>query len=195
VRLLAATKSVDAARVVDAIQAGIRLLGENRVQEAERKRSSIPAGVEFHMIGHLQSNKTRKAVALFDCIQSIDSVKLARAVGEEASRAGRIMDVMLEVNLEREESKSGFPEEGLRAGFGEIEAITGLRVIGLLSIPPVTEPEEARPHFRRLRQLGAELFHQRPHELSMGMSHDFETAIEEGATIVRIGTGIFGERN
>ncbi|MEW6365113.1 MAG: YggS family pyridoxal phosphate-dependent enzyme [Acidobacteriota bacterium] len=195
VRLLAATKMVAPERIREAIAAGIDLVGENRVQEAESKRGAISKQVEFHMIGHLQGNKARRAVTLFDCIESIDSLDLARKVAAEKARAGGTMRVMLELNLGGEDSKSGFEEDDLRAHFEKIRQLEGLTVKGLMALPPYVEPEEARPYFQRLRRLGEELFGRESFELSMGMSHDFEVAVEEGATIVRIGTAIFGERH
>ena len=194
VKLLAATKSVDLPIVIKAAEEGIRLIGENRVQEAERKKAVIPANVKFHMIGHLQSNKVRKAVALFDCIQSIDSLKLARCIGEESSRVGRQMPIMLEVNIGHEASKSGFLQEELCESFSDLKRVPGIIVCGLMSIPPAFDAEDARPYFARLQKLGQMLFGGEAHDLSMGMSHDFEVAIEEGSTIVRIGTAIFGGR-
>ncbi len=182
-------------RIREAIEAGINLVGENRVQEAESKRSAVPKHVELHMIGHLQSNKAKRAVTLFDCIESIDSMDLARKVAAEKARTGQTMRVMLELNVGGEDSKGGFAEEELRAHFDEIRRLDGLAVEGLMALPPYVEPEEARPYFQRLRRLGEELFGRQPFELSMGMSHDFVVAVEEGATIVRVGTAIFGERH
>ena len=195
VGLLAATKSVAPEHIREAIEAGIDLVGENRVQEAETKRGAVPKHVELHMIGHLQGNKAKRAVSLFDCIQTIDSLDLARKVAAEKARAGQKMRVMLELNVGGEDSKSGFAEEDLRAHFDEIRRLEGLALEGLMALPPYVEPQEARPYFQRLRRLGAELFGDQPFELSMGMSHDFEVAVEEGATIVRVGTAIFGGRH
>lgn len=193
--LLAATKTVDPSRIAEAVGGGVRLIGENRVQEAEAKRAHIPRDVSIHMIGHLQCNKARKAVALFDCIQSIDSARLAAAVAAEVVGRGQRVRVMLEVNLAGESTKSGFTEDELRRAFPGIMAIEGLQVEGLMAVPPLGSPDESRPYFVRLRRLAAELFGDGPVALSMGMSHDFEVAVEEGATIVRVGTAIFGERN
>lgn len=193
-RLLAATKSVPPEKIVEAVEAGVRLIGENRVQEAEAKRAALPADLELHMIGHLQTNKAKKAAELFACIESVDSVRVARAVADAAQRRGTVFPVLLEVNIGHEASKSGIGEDGLRSALEEIRAIAGIRVAGFMAIPPIGEPEQSRPYFHRLRELGRRHFGDRAHELSMGMSHDFEVAVEEGATIVRVGSAIFGER-
>jgi len=188
--LLAVTKVFPAQAIRDAYALGLREFGENYVQEFEGKAPEVSAlgGARFHLIGHLQSNKTKKAAELFDVIQTVDSPKLARRLNE----AGRALDVMLEVKLSDEEAKSGAaPEE-----VGELIAAVGecsrLRLRGLMTMPPWSDdPEAARPIFRRLREL-AELHGLKG--LSMGMSHDLETAIEEGSTCVRVGTALFGKR-
>lgn len=193
--LLAATKSVDPTSIAEAVAAGVKVIGENRVQEAESKMSGLPEGVEYHMIGHLQSNKVRTAMKLFDCIQSVDSTKIAQLVASEALRLGHARRVLLEVNVAGEASKGGFSPEELRRDFDEISEMKGLMVEGLMTIPPAVDPEAARPYFADVARLARELFGDRPAQLSMGMSHDLEVAIEEGATIVRVGTAIFGVRN
>lgn len=193
-RLLAATKSVPPERILEAVDAGVRLIGENRVQEAEAKRAALPPDLELHMIGHLQTNKAKKAAELFACVESVDSARVARAIAEVAQRRGAVFPVLLEVNIGGEESKNGIGEDELQAAIEEIREIAGLRVEGLMAIPPIGEPEESRPYFRRLREIGRQCFGGAAHELSMGMSHDFEVAVEEGATIVRVGSAIFGER-
>ncbi len=192
--LLAATKSVDSTSIAEAVSAGVKIIGENRVQEAESKMSDLPEGVEYHMIGHLQSNKVRTALKLFDCIQSVDSKKIAELVAAEALRLGHARRVMLEVNVAGEASKGGFAPDDLRRDFDEISEMKGLMVEGLMTIPPAVDPEAARPYFKQIAGLARELFVDRPAQLSMGMSHDLEVAIEEGATIVRVGTAIFGVR-
>jgi hypothetical protein len=204
VRLVAVTKTVEATRVREAIEAGIMTFGENRVQEAQRKISSlgsqIPDQVEWHLIGHLQRNKARYAVRLFELIHTIDSIRLAEEVNRQAKRMGKIQRVLVQVKLSEEETKHGVSESGLSALIERIEGLDNLRLEGLMTMPPFFEdPEMTRPYFRRLRELRDEInasriTHHPLSELSMGMSHDFEVAIEEGATMVRIGTAIFGER-
>ncbi len=194
VKLLAVTKSVEAEGILAAVEAGLRMFGENRVQEAERKREKMPDGIEYHLIGHLQSNKARKAVELFDCVESVDSLELARRLGNEAARRSRNLPILLEVNIGNESSKSGFDVADLEREFAEMRCVPSLLVQGLMCIPPASEREEARRYFSNLRTLGDRLYGAEPFELSMGMSHDFEDAILEGSTLVRIGTAIFGER-
>jgi pyridoxal phosphate enzyme (YggS family) len=190
ITLLAVTKVFPAAAIREAWEAGLREFGENYVQEFEGKAPEVGglAGARFHLIGHLQSNKCRKAAELFQTIQTVDSAKLARRLNE----VGRPLDVMLEVKLSPEDAKSGAGEEGLP---GLIEAVSGcanLRLLGLMTMPPWSEDVEAsRPYFRRLRELAKK---HGLRQLSMGMSHDLETAIEEGSTCVRVGTALFGKR-
>ena len=192
VLLLGVTKTVPPEDVDTAVAAGLITFGENKIQEAKAKVPVVSGRARWHFIGHLQSNKAREAVALFDLIQSVDSVKLAGELDKWAAQAGKTQPVLLEVNIAGEASKHGFRPEDLLASLAEIQRCTHLEVRGLMTIPPVVdEPEKARPFFRRLRQLRDQLGLP---ELSMGMSHDFEIAIEEGATIVRIGAAIFGER-
>ena len=199
VRLVAVGKRQPADRIREAAEAGVSDFGENYVQEAEEKIRACP-GLEWHMIGKLQGNKVKKAVSLFSWIQTIDSARLLSEVSRRCGEAGKVMPVLVEVNLGEEPSKSGIlPDElpGLVEGAG---ALPGVRVAGLMAIPPIAEsPEESRPWFARLRELLAAARESGPAgremtELSMGMSHDFEVAIEEGATMVRVGTAIFGER-
>lgn len=201
IELVAVTKTLAGEALRAAYEAGVRHFGENRVQEWEAKRREV-AGLEgqiCHLIGHLQRNKARRAVALFDRIDSLDSLALGQKVEEYAAEAGRLVPVLLEVHLSPEPAKSGIEPESLdRLG----EAVLGfahLDWLGLMTVPPWSEEgEPARPYFRRLRELaeGLRTRFGRPLEvLSMGMSHDFEVAIEEGATEVRIGTAIFGRRS
>jgi pyridoxal phosphate enzyme (YggS family) len=193
ITLVAVTKSVQPARIEQAIAAGLTVFGESRVQEARAKIPLLPGRARWHMIGHLQSNKARDAVALFELIHSVDSVKLATELNKWAERAGKTQPILLEVNLSGEASKFGFKPEDVEAALEQINKLPRLEVQGLMTIPPFTQdPQQARPFFRQLRQLRDRLG--LPH-LSMGMSHDFEIAIEEGATILRIGTALFGERN
>ncbi len=191
VRLVAAAKTMPAARVRAAIDAGIEDVGQNYVQEALRVREAIDAPVRWHMIGHLQRNKAARAAVAFDVVQTVDSVALGRALARRATAAGRTISIMVEVNLAAEESKHGVAPVALAALADELRGEDGLRVEGLMCIPPAASGEETRPYFRRLRELGDATGLR---ELSMGMTGDFEVAIEEGATIVRIGTAIFGPR-
>src|ERR1051325_6584454 len=168
----------------EAYEAGLRDFGENYVQEFEAKAPQVSdlVGARFHLIGHLQSNKSRKAAELFSVIQTVDSAKLARRLDE----AGRTLDIMLEVKIAAEEAKSGADPAELPALVGAVRATQHLNLIGLMTMPPWSDDAEpSRPYFRRLRELAVQF--QLPH-LSMGMSHDFEVAIEEGATFIRVGT-------
>ena len=175
-----------------ALSAGQAIFGESKVQEAKAKIPLVSGRAHWHMIGHLQTNKARDAVALFDVIHSVDSVKLAEEVHTWAERAGKTQAILLEVNVSGEASKFGLKPEDLKSTVAEINRLPRLDVQGLMTLAPfVEETEKARPYFRRLRELGEALGLR---ELSMGMTHDFEVAIEEGATMVRIGTAIFGER-
>lgn len=191
ITLLAVTKTFPPEVVLEAHALGLREFGENYVQEFERKAPAVRGleGARFHLIGHLQSNKSRRAGELFDVIQTVDSPKLARRL----DALGRPLEVMIEVKLSPEETKSGCAPEDLPALMDEIRACPNLRLTGLMTMPPWSDdPEASRPFFRRLRAL-AEQHGLRG--LSMGMSHDLEAAIEEGATIVRVGTALFGPRS
>jgi len=202
VTLLAVSKTFPPEAVREAYAAGVRDFGENRVQEAETKVPVLAdlakAGLRWHLVGHLQSNKARRAVALFEWIESLDGVDLARRlarVGEETARAVR---ALVQVDLAGEDAKSGLPEAELMAGLEAMRGLAPLRVEGLMVLPPYfDDPQAARPFFRRLRELRDQALAAgllAGGELSMGMSHDLEVAVEEGATIVRVGTAIFGER-
>lgn len=198
VTLLAVTKTQPPQMVEAAAKLGLSLFGENKVQEAKAKIPLCPGRVRWHMIGHLQSNKCRDAVALFGMIQSVDSLALAEEINKRADAAARSMPILLEVNIVGEASKFGYPPARLLEQLKAINDLPRLELQGLMTIPPWTPlPEKVRPAFRRLRELKTEceqiLGAPLPH-LSMGMSGDFEVAIEEGATIVRIGTALFGER-
>ena len=190
ITLVAVSKVKSASDILAAYAAGQRHFGESYVQEFEAKSRELPDLPEavFHMIGKLQSNKTKPASALFDVIQTVHGIKLARRLND----AGKPLDVFLEVKLSDEATKSGLSEDELPAVKEFVESCANLKLRGLMGMPPWSEdPEQARPHFRRLRQLGER------HALaglSMGMSHDLEVAIEEGATLVRVGTAIFGKR-
>jgi pyridoxal phosphate enzyme (YggS family) len=190
VRLLAVTKVFGPEAIRDAYAVGLREFGENYVQEMELKGPAITdlTGARFHLIGHLQSNKTKKAAQLFRSIDSVDSVRLARRLDAEATP----LDVMIEVKLSAEESKSGAAESDLPEIVDVVRASSSLTLRGLMTVPPWSEdPELSRPYFARLRALAAQY---RIPELSMGMSNDLEVAIEEGATWVRVGTALFGRR-
>lgn len=201
VKLLAVTKTVPAEAIKEAIDAGIRLVGENRVQEAEKKiktlKDEIPETVSWHMIGHLQKNKAKAAVRLFDLIESLDSIDLAERIDRYAREAGKIQKVFLQVKLSPEETKTGIPPEDLERDIERYFNFKNLLPLGLMTIPPYSvDPEDSRPFFRKLREL-KDVLERRGFslpELSMGMSGDYEVAVEEGATIVRVGTAIFGER-
>jgi pyridoxal phosphate enzyme (YggS family) len=190
VKLLAVTKVFGPEAIHDAYALGLRDFGENYVQEMERKTASIAelTNARFHLIGHLQSNKTKKAAQLFSSLDSIDSVKLAQRLDGES----RAMDAMIEVKLSEEETKSGANPEDVPAIVDAVRSSRNLKLVGLMTVPPWSEdPELSRPYFARLRALAGR--HQIP-ELSMGMSNDLEVAIEEGATWVRVGTALFGRR-
>ncbi len=200
IRLLAASKSQGIAEIRAAADAGIRLFGENYVQEAKSKTGAIDQPMEWHMIGHLQRNKVKAALDLFSLIQSLDSVELARVLDKEGKKRGRMVRAFVEVNLGGEESKSGIDKDKVASLLREVENLSHLRVEGLMTIPPFREePETMRPYFRELKELQTELKGLKiPNvdlkELSMGMTHDYPIAIEEGATLVRVGTAIFGAR-
>jgi len=192
VKLVAVTKTVSAAIIRDAFGCGISDFGENRVQEAQSKiedLADIRPHVTWHMVGHVQSNKARLAAALFDIIHSVDSVKLARHLSRHVIRP---LAVLLQVNVSEEETKNGFAIEEVDDAVKEINKLPNLEIKGLMTIaPPVDDPEDVRPFFRQLRNIRDSLGLE---HLSMGMSDDFEVAIEEGATLVRIGRSLFGER-
>ncbi len=192
VLLVGVSKSVDLERIRRALAAGLPALGENRVQEAKEKIGALGRPVPWHMVGHLQTNKARDAVVLFDLIHSVDRLDLAQELHRRAVAAGRVVEVLVQVNLSGEATKGGFGADQLKGALEALAWLSGLRARGLMTIPPpVEQGEQARGWFRRLRELrdAAGLEH-----LSMGMSDDFEVAVEEGATMVRVGTAIFGPR-
>ncbi len=192
VLLIAVSKTMDVARVRQAIEAGVAALGENRVQEAREKIEALGRPVPWHLIGSLQTNKARDAARLFDWVQSVDRFELAQELSRRAHAAGRTLNVLLQVNLGDEPQKGGVAVAELKRLHEVTAALPNLSVRGLMAIPPATEqPEQARPYFRRLRELRDELGLE---HCSMGMSADYEVAIEEGATMVRVGTAIFGPR-
>lgn len=200
IRILAAAKAQDPDLIRAAIRAGVSLVGENYVQEAEAAKRSISAAAEWHMIGHLQRNKCKAAVALFDLIESLDSIALARELDKQGRNATKEVRAFVEINLGGEEGKTGVAKDHLLALLEEAATLAHLRIEGLMVVPPLRDdPEDARPYFRQLKET---LYRMRElrlpnidlKELSMGMSHDYPVAIEEGATIVRIGTALFGPR-
>lgn len=201
IRLVAVTKTVASERVNEAIDAGVKAIGENRVQEARDKWPHLKAVVERHLIGRLQRNKAGKAVELFDMIESVDRTSLAEAISRRAEAAGTVMPVLLEVNISGEPSKAGVEPDLVRSMIEEVAPLSGIRVQGLMTIGPMTRDESAiRSSFRKLRHIAGELSGTAPPGvaikwLSMGMSGDYEIAIEEGANIVRVGSAIFGERS
>ena len=202
IRLIAVSKTVDSSVVQLAADSGVRDLGENRVQEAAGKAQKVKAdGLRWHLIGHLQSNKARQAVSVFDVIHTVDTVDLARRLDRIAGEEGKRPIVLIQVDLAHEPTKSGVDEPELPAIVGALDWAENLDFRGLMTMPPFfAEPEQGRGYFKRLREILANLNRGRAPqrlltELSMGMSHDFEVAIEEGATMIRVGTAIFGPRD
>ncbi len=214
VALVAVTKTIPIERILAAAALDLTIIGENRVQEARDKRERLAAlaqsdptvarllaRMRWELIGHLQTNKVARALELFDRVQSVDSVRLAEALSARAAALSRTLPILLEVNAGGEASKSGFAPEEVESAAHALAALPALRIEGLMTVAPITpDPDQARPVFRRLRELRDHLRATLPlgeeswRELSMGMSDDFEVAIEEGATLVRIGRGLFGER-
>ncbi|MBN2516137.1 MAG: YggS family pyridoxal phosphate-dependent enzyme [Deltaproteobacteria bacterium] len=200
IRLMGVTKTVDDARIMEAIEAGIDIIGENYVQEGKRKIEKMGKTLEWHMIGHLQSNKSKYAIKLFDLIHSVDRMSLARELDKRSGNAGLKTKILVEVNVSGEETKSGVRKENALSLIKEIAGLRNLAVQGLMTMPPwFDNQEDARPFFVALRELRDRIIEEDlpdvvMKELSMGMSGDYRVAVEEGATIVRIGTAIFGER-
>lgn len=200
VTLVAVTKTFGKEAVEQAVAAGLRVLGENRVQEAAEKIPLLPDSLAWHMIGHVQTNKAKHVVGLFDCVQSVDSVRLAEALSRHAADQGRILPVLLQVNVTGQESQFGFQPAALPALARNVGALTNIRIEGLMTIASFTEDEETlRAEFYAMRDLRDRLQATLPahpcRELSMGMTNDYPIAIEEGATIVRVGRALFGERS
>jgi pyridoxal phosphate enzyme (YggS family) len=204
IALMAVSKTHPPERIQEAYAAGLRLFGENRVQEFTGKAAALSnlKDADWHLIGHLQTNKANKAAELFAAVDSVDSVKLAQKLDNAARDLGKRLPVLIEINIGDETAKSGIApgSEELERLIAEAENLDHLEFRGLMTIPPFTEdPGGARPYFRKLRELRGQIASRKPPRitmemLSMGMSHDFEIAIEEGSTCVRVGTGIFGER-
>ena len=200
VRLVAVSKTMEIKRIEEAIQAGVTILGENYVQEARNKITQLGHKVQWHFIGHLQTNKAKYAVELFDMIHSIDRIDLAREIDQIAQKKGKTIPALIQVNISGEETKHGINKDGLIQLISEIIPLKNIYLKGLMTMPPYfDDPELARPYFQVLRKLKEEIKERFKREinlkeLSMGMSNDFEVAVEEGATLVRVGTAIFGER-
>ncbi|MFO7972920.1 MAG: YggS family pyridoxal phosphate-dependent enzyme [Desulfobacterales bacterium] len=201
IRLVAVSKTVPTVRVREAIQAGVTILGENYVQEARAKFNDLATyAVSWHFIGHLQSNKAKYAVRLFDLIHSVDTLKLARELDKQSRKINKIQEILIQVNISEEASKSGVNAEDTLTLLKDISRLENLSVKGLMTMPPYfNAPEKVRPYFKALRDLRDRLKQQGVlnvglNELSMGMTGDFEVAVQEGATLVRIGTAIFGKR-
>lgn len=201
IRLVAVSKTVPAVRVEEAINAGAAIFGENYVQEAREKIETLSVfPVKWHFIGHLQSNKAKYAVKLFDLIHSVDSLKLARELNKQTGKLNRAQSILIQVNIAEEETKSGVSEQETVDLIREISQLEYLSIKGLMTMPPYfNAPDKVRPFFSALRELrdqikAMNIVNVSMDELSMGMTGDFEVAIEEGATLVRVGTAIFGER-
>ncbi|MBP9019914.1 MAG: YggS family pyridoxal phosphate-dependent enzyme [Syntrophobacterales bacterium] len=201
VRLMAVTKTVEDDRILEAIEAGVDIIGENYVQEGKRKIEKLgKRGVEWHLIGYLQSNKAKYAVRIFDMIHSVDRSSLAQEIDRRAGMAGSVAKVLVEVNLSGEATKGGVKKDEALALIREMAKLENLSVRGLMTMPPWFDaPEQARPYFAALRELRDRVVAEKignvlMEELSMGMTGDYRVAVEEGATIVRVGRGIFGER-
>jgi len=200
IKLIAVSKTVDVHCIKEAIKAGHQLFGENRVQEARDKIKDIGRDVKWHMIGHLQRNKVKYIFDLFDMVHSVDSIPLAHEIDRIGKKKGKVMDILVQVNISGEETKYGMEAAEMMKIIKEISNYEHISIKGLMTMPPFfNDPEDARPYFIKLRELKNEIEKQKVEgvsmeELSMGMSNDFEIAIEEGATMVRVGTAIFGER-
>ena len=200
VELVAAAKTRSAAEIIEAVDAGVAIVGENYVQEAAEVLPAVGRRARWHLIGHLQTNKAKKAVEIFDLIETVDSIALGREIDKRAAAAGKTMDIFVEVNSGREAQKAGVMPDDAEALVRSLAALPRLRVLGLMTMGPFEgDPEESRPYFKETRRVfealkslavpGVEM-----RRLSMGMSHSWRVAVEEGATIVRIGTAIFGPR-
>ena len=195
--LVAVTKTRSVKEMAAAVGAGVTDVGENKVQEAEAKKPELQAAVRWHLVGHLQKNKAKKAVELFDLIHTVDGAAIGQRIDRLAAERHKVQPVLVQVDLAGEETKDGLPEEELFPTLEQLSECSNLQVDGLMVLPPYfDDPDEVRPYFQRLREL-SENGQEREltgSELSMGMSHDFEVAIEEGATLIRVGTAIFGPR-
>ncbi|TYP54907.1 YggS family pyridoxal phosphate-dependent enzyme [Thermosediminibacter litoriperuensis] len=200
IHIVAVTKTIPPETIQVAVNCGISILGENRVQEAQQKIGLVKGDISWHMIGHLQKNKVKYAVKLFSMIQSVDSYELAAEIDKRAGMLGKVMDVMIQVNIGREKTKFGAEYEETPELIKKISTLAHVKVRGLMAIAPFKEdPEDVRPFFRKMSELFTDIKSQELENvdmsfLSMGMTHDFHIAIEEGSNMIRIGTGIFGPR-
>jgi pyridoxal phosphate enzyme (YggS family) len=200
ITLVAVTKTIAVEKIREAIAAGATILGENRVQEAREKIDVIGPAARWHLIGHLQTNKAKYAVRLFQLIHSVDTIELAQEIDKQAGKIGKVQNILIEVNIAGEASKAGMAVKEAPALVREASKLKNIAIQGLMTMPPYSEdPEESRPYFCVLRELARSIAQENipgvsMKELSMGMSGDFEVAIEEGATMVRVGTAIFGGR-
>ena len=200
VGLIVVTKTVDVERIRHAVAAGALVLGENRVQEAREKIEQLGNIAHWHLIGHLQTNKAKYAVKLFDLIHSVDNLELAKELDKQAAKMEKVQNVLIEVNIAGEASKAGMAVKEAPALVWETSKLKNVSIQGPMTVPPFSDdPEDSRPYFRVLRELAESIARENirgvsMNELSMGMSNDFEVAVEEGATMVRVGTAIFGER-
>lgn len=201
VRLVVVTKTVDQDRIHEAVATGAAILGENRVQEAKEKIEALGRIANWHLIGHLQTNKAKYAVKLFDLIHSVDNLELAAEIDRQAAKIGKVQDILIEVNIAGEASKAGMAVRDAPVLVREAAKLKNISIRGLMTMPPYSEnPEDSRPYFSVLRELAETIAKENisnvsMRELSMGMSGDFEVAVEEGATLVRVGTAIFGSRS
>lgn len=198
IKLVAVTKTATIEQIKEAISVGVKIIGENKVQEAKEKYQILSADIEWHLVGHLQTNKVKYAIEIFDLIHSVDSIKLAKEIDKRSLQFGMITNVLVEVNVSGEETKYGIKPEEVEPFLKEISEFSRTRVRGLMTIAPMAEDkEEVRPYFRKLRELfekikSKNIKNVKMDYLSMGMTEDFEVAVEEGANMVRIGRGIFG---
>jgi PLP dependent protein len=201
IKLIVVTKTIDVVRMREVVAAGAVILGENRVQEAKEKFEHLGPLVGWHLIGHLQTNKAKYAVRLFDLIHSVDSLELAQEIDRQAAKIRKIQPILIEVNISGEASKAGIAPEDAATLIKKAAVLKNISIKGCMTIPPYSDnPEDARPFFKKLHELSAQIEKENIpgvswEELSMGMSGDFEVAVEEGATMVRVGTAIFGARN
>ena len=199
ITLVCVTKGVDPYRISEIFIHGIKDIGENRVQEALKKKSEVLPGARWHLVGHLQTNKVKDAIDIFGLIHSVDSLELAKKIDREAKRQGKCVDILIQVNTSGEEAKYGMRPEDISNFLKEISLLTSIKILGLMTITPLaSDPETVRPYLRRLREISEDVKKESIPNidmkyLSMGMSQDFEVAIEEGANIVRIGRAIFEE--
>jgi len=202
IRLVAVSKRFPAEAINEAVEAGHFLFGENYIQEVDEKRQAVNPAAKFHFIGHLQSNKAKIAANCCDMVETVDSFKLGKELNKHLEKIAKTLPILVQVNIGDEPQKSGTERDSVRKLIEDLNQLPYLHVKGVMTIPPFfTDPEDSRPYFRQLKQLASELFsfglfrNCAEPEVSMGMSNDFHVAIEEGATIVRVGTAIFGQRS